>query len=123
MAEASRSGRCILLAALIGFVSALTVWVKRQALETDKWVATSSRLLEDDEIRGALSVYLVDQLYSNVDVAAELQQSLPPEVKPLAGPDRRRSARALGPRGGQPARASCASRRSGRRRTAGRTRS
>ncbi len=77
---------CILLAALIGFVSALTVWVKRQALETDKWVATSSRLLEDDEIRGALSVYLVDQLYSNVDVAAELQQSLPPQVKPLAGP-------------------------------------
>jgi len=77
---------CILLAALIGFVSALTVWVKRQALETDKWVATSSRLLEDDEIRGALSVYLVDQLYSNVDVAAELQQSLPPQVKPLAAP-------------------------------------
>ena len=77
---------CILLAALIGFVSALTVWVKRQALETDKWVATSSRLLEDPEIRQALSVYMVDQLYANVDVAAELQQKLPPDVKPLAGP-------------------------------------
>ena len=77
---------CILLAALIGFVSALTVWVKRQALETDKWVATSSRLLEDPEIRQALSIYMVDQLYANVDVAAELQQKLPPDVKPLAGP-------------------------------------
>jgi hypothetical protein len=76
----------IVLAALIGFVSALTVWVKRQALETDKWVATSSRLLEDPEIRQALSVYMVDQLYENVDVAAELQQKLPPDVKPLAGP-------------------------------------
>jgi hypothetical protein len=76
----------IVLAALIGFVSALTIWVKRQALETDKWVATSSRLLEDDEIREALSIYLVDQLYANVDVAAELQQKLPPNVKPLAGP-------------------------------------
>jgi hypothetical protein len=67
-------------------VSALTVWVNRQALETDSWVETSTRLLEDDEIRGALSVYLVDQLYANVDVAAELQAALPPEVKPLAAP-------------------------------------
>jgi hypothetical protein len=76
----------IVLAGLIGLVSALTVWAKRQALDTDKWVATSSRLLEDDEIRGALSLYLVDQLYANVDVAAELQARLPPEVKPLAAP-------------------------------------
>ena len=76
----------IVLAGLIGLVSALTVWAKRQALETDKWVATSSQLLEDDEIRGALSLYLVDQLYENVDVAAELQARLPPEVKPLAAP-------------------------------------
>ena len=76
----------IVLAGVIGLVSALTVWAKRQALETDKWVATSSRLLEDDEIRGAVSLYLVDQLYTNVDVAAELQTRLPPEVKPLAGP-------------------------------------
>jgi hypothetical protein len=76
----------ILLAALIGLVGALTVWVQRQALETDAWVATSSRLLEDDEIRGALSIYLVDQLYANVDVPAELQARLPPATKPLAGP-------------------------------------
>ncbi len=76
----------IILAGLIGLVSALTVWAKRQALDTDKWVATSSQLLENDEIRGALSLYLVDQLYTNVDVAAELQARLPPEVKPLAAP-------------------------------------
>jgi len=76
----------IVLAGLIGLVSALTVWAKRQALETDRWVATSSRLLEDDEIRSALSLYLVDQLYANADVAAELQTRLPPEIKPLAGP-------------------------------------
>jgi hypothetical protein len=76
----------IVLAGLIGLVSALTVWAKRQALETDKWVATSTRLLEDDEIRGALSLYLVDQLYTNVDVAAELEARLRPELKPLAAP-------------------------------------
>ena len=113
---------CILLAALIGFVSALTVWVKRQALETDKWVATSSRLLEDDEIRGALSLYLVDQLYANVDVAAELQQSLPPRREAARRP--RSPAVCASSRSAR--RTTCcrvrASRRSGRRRTAGRTR-
>ena len=77
---------CIVLAGLIAVVSALTIWVKRQALETDRWVDTSTQLLEDDEIRGALSIYLVDQLYGNVDVAQELEQALPKEVKPLAGP-------------------------------------
>jgi hypothetical protein len=76
----------IVLGGLIGLVSALTVWANRQALETDRWVATSSRLLEDDEIRGALSLYLVDQLYTDVDVAAELRGALPDEVKPLAAP-------------------------------------
>ena len=92
----------IVLAGLIGLVSALTVWAKRQALETDKWVATSSRLLEDDEIRGALSLYLVDQLYANVDVAAELQASSSAGREAARGPDRRRPAGALGPRGRQP---------------------
>lgn len=77
---------CIVLAAIIGFVSALTIWVNRQALETDNWVDTSTQLLEDDEIRGALSIYLVDQLYANIDVASELETALPEDVKPLAGP-------------------------------------
>lgn len=77
---------CIGLAAIIAFVSAMTIWVNRQALETDTWVETSSALLEDDEIRHALAVYLVDQLYESVDVSAELQAALPEQVKPLAAP-------------------------------------
>ena len=39
-------------------VCSLTVWVQRQALDTDAWVDTSSELLEDDEVRTALSVYI-----------------------------------------------------------------
>jgi hypothetical protein len=76
----------IVLAALITFLSVITIWAKRQALETDNWVDTSSKLLEDDQIRSALSLYLVDQLYKNVDVRAELQAKLPKDVQPLAGP-------------------------------------
>ena len=74
----------VVLAAVIALVAALNVWVKRQALSTDNWTNASSRLLENDQIRSAISIYLVDQLYANVNVSQELQQELPPAVKPLA---------------------------------------
>jgi F0F1-type ATP synthase membrane subunit c/vacuolar-type H+-ATPase subunit K len=76
----------IVLAAIILLVAALNVWVKRQALDTGNWVDTSSQLLEDDDIRGAISLYLVDQLYSNVDVTARLEQRLPNQFDGLAAP-------------------------------------
>ena len=74
----------VVLAAVIALVAALNVWVKRQALSTDNWTNASSQLLENDQIRSALSVYLVNQLYENVNVSQQLEQRLPPPVKPLA---------------------------------------
>ena len=76
----------IVLAAVIALVASLNIWVKRQALSTDHWTEASSRLLENDDIRNAISVYLVNQLYENVDVSAELQKRLPAQTKPLAPP-------------------------------------
>jgi hypothetical protein len=76
----------VVLAAVIALVSALNIWVKRQALDTNNFTNSSVRLLEDPEVRSAVSVYLVDQLYQNVNVAAELQQQLPPQIKGLAAP-------------------------------------
>jgi hypothetical protein len=74
----------VVLAAVIALVAALNVWVKRQALSTDNWTNASSQLLENDQIRSALSIYLVNQLYENVNVSQQLEQRLPPPVKPLA---------------------------------------
>ena len=71
---------------MIALVASLNVWVKRQALNTDNWTDASARMLENDEIRGSLSVYLVNQLYENVDVGAALEQRLPPATKPLGQP-------------------------------------
>jgi hypothetical protein len=76
----------VVLAALITLVSALNVWVKRQALSTENWTNASGRLLENSEIRSAVSTYLVDQLYQNVDVGKTLQTRLPPATKPLGPP-------------------------------------
>jgi NADH:ubiquinone oxidoreductase subunit 6 (subunit J) len=76
----------IVLGALIALVGSLTVWVKRQALDTNAWTDASAQLIQDNDIRQALSVYIVDQLYQNVDVAAALQERLPKNVQGLAAP-------------------------------------
>jgi hypothetical protein len=76
----------IVLASLIGILAVFAVWANRQLLETDTWTDTSGKLLEDEDIRTAVGGFLVDQLYANVDVQAELQQRLPPQAAGLAGP-------------------------------------
>jgi hypothetical protein len=76
----------IVAASVIAVASVLTLWVHRQMLDEDSWKEASAELIEDPAVRSALSVYLVDQLYDNVDVAADLEQRLPEELKPLAGP-------------------------------------
>ena len=76
----------IVIATLVALGASLDVWVKRQALDTDNWTAVSSNMLENDQIREALSIYLVDQLYANVDVQARLEQRLPDRFDALAAP-------------------------------------
>ncbi|MGZ8666653.1 MAG: hypothetical protein ACXWZM_06035, partial [Solirubrobacterales bacterium] len=61
-------------------------WIQRQVLDTGEWVNTSNKLLDQSEIRDALSNYAVDQLYENVDVAKELKGVLPGDLKDLSGP-------------------------------------
>jgi hypothetical protein len=76
----------VVVAAVIGLVSALNVWVTRQALSTDNWTKSSAQLLQNPEIRNAVSVYMVDQVYENVDVSALLANRLPPRTQGLAAP-------------------------------------
>jgi len=76
----------ITVGSVLAFLAIFAVWANRQLLDTDNWTDTSTQLLENDEIRGQLSIYLIDQLYANVDVQAELADTLPPRLQPLAGP-------------------------------------
>jgi hypothetical protein len=76
----------LVAATVLTFVAIFSFWVNRQAMNTDNWVDTSSELLEDEEIQAQLSTFLVTQLYTNVDVEAELRKALPPEAQALAGP-------------------------------------
>ena len=49
---------------------------------------TTDEILEDEDVQEALSIYLVDQLYANVDVQAQIEQKLPSSAKALAAPRR-----------------------------------
>ncbi len=74
------------LGSVLAFLSVFAIWVERQALNTDDWVTTSGKLLDNSTIRSALADYLVDQLYENVDVQKELKDILPGETKEFSGP-------------------------------------
>jgi hypothetical protein len=74
------------LGTLIALIGIFSIWVNRQALNTDNWVNTSDQLLQNEEIQTQLSTYMTNQLFANVDVQAELQKALPPRLAPLAGP-------------------------------------
>jgi hypothetical protein len=74
------------LAVVTGLVAILSTWVKRQALDTGNWTNTSSQILESKNVQAALGAYLVDQLFTNVDVAGNLRGQLPAQFQGLAGP-------------------------------------
>ena len=76
----------VVVASVLAFVAVPAIWLNRQVLNTDNWTHTSSELLADPVIRAQVADYLVDQVYANVDVEAELRAALPPRLQPLAGP-------------------------------------
>lgn len=76
----------VVFGSLLTVVAIFSAWVQRQALDTGEWVSTSGKLLEQSEIRDALSIYAVDQLYANVNVEKEVKGVLPSELKALSGP-------------------------------------
>jgi hypothetical protein len=76
----------VVIATVIAVLSALTTWVRVQALDTDQWVSISNELLEEPDVTEALSIYITEQLFTQVDVAGELESLLPEDLSGLAGP-------------------------------------
>jgi Short C-terminal domain len=76
----------LVLATLLWTAAGFSVWAKRQALDTDNWVNTSSELLEDEEIRTALGVFIVNELFQSAEVQTRIEEALPTQLQPLAGP-------------------------------------
>jgi hypothetical protein len=67
----------LLLATLAGLIGSLALWVDRQALNTEQWTQTSSRLIANREIRDAIVSYAVNQLFARANVDGALRDVLP----------------------------------------------
>src|SRR5262245_57850395 len=67
-------------------ISALANYVKRGALDESRFRTTARQLVSDRTITDQLALSLVDQLYSNTDVAGTLKERLPPNLQQLAVP-------------------------------------
>lgn len=76
----------LIIGSLFWTMGFFAIWADRQILQTDYWTETSTQLLEDPVIRDQVATYMVDQLFQNVDVQAQLQAELPSSLKGLSGP-------------------------------------
>ena len=76
----------IVLASVLLVVSMTANWVQRAALDTGQVQDTTDQILADEDVQRALSIYLVDQLYANVDVRGEIENKLPSDLEALSAP-------------------------------------
>lgn len=75
----------VVVATVLTVLSAVTTWVRVQALDTDEWATASSGLLADPAVRAAMATYLVDELYLGLGLADQLEAALPDTLSGLAG--------------------------------------
>ncbi|MCX6370019.1 MAG: SHOCT domain-containing protein [Solirubrobacterales bacterium] len=74
----------VIFATIFTILAVFANWTRQQLLDTDQWTKASSELIANPAIRDQLAIYLVDQLYTNVDVPAEIKSVLPKDLQPLA---------------------------------------
>jgi hypothetical protein len=75
----------VVVASLVAFLGVFAVWAKRQLLETETWKDTSTKLLENKDVRDQVSGFMVDTLFTQGDVNARIEEALPPRAAPAAG--------------------------------------
>jgi hypothetical protein len=76
----------LVVGTLLWTVFGFGVWAERQALDTENWADTSEELLENEPVRTALGLFIVDQLFQSAEVEARIAEALPPRLDSLAGP-------------------------------------
>jgi hypothetical protein len=76
----------VVLGAIVAAVALAAGYVRYQLFDEDTFRGTAGDLIADDQIRGEIATALVEQLFSNVDVQAGIQERLPEKQAYLAGP-------------------------------------
>jgi hypothetical protein len=76
----------LIVGTLLWTTFGFALWAQRQALDTDNWVETSGNLLENEDVRNAVGLFIVDQLFQSAEVEEQIEEALPPQLDRLAGP-------------------------------------
>ncbi|HEY7344398.1 MAG TPA: hypothetical protein VH620_02475 [Gaiella sp.] len=76
----------VVIGVILVVVSLLSNWVKREALDRSTFRSTSQELIAHPAIQDQLAQTMVEQLYANVDVSAQLEEKLPSNLQALSGP-------------------------------------
>ncbi|MGH4030242.1 hypothetical protein ACQB60_15025 [Actinomycetota bacterium Odt1-20B] len=76
----------IALVAVLSVTSVVGVWGSRTTLSTDRWVATVGPLPGEPDVNAAVSTYLADEIYGQLNVEKRLSDALPPRASFLAAP-------------------------------------
>jgi Short C-terminal domain len=76
----------VVLAAILALPAVTAGYVRWQAFDTPTFQSTARDIISDPVVSNQIAATMVDQLYSNVDVAAALQQKLPADQQRLAAP-------------------------------------
>jgi hypothetical protein len=76
----------VVLASVVLLVSMIANWVQTELLGSDQWSNQTEKILENKDVQEQLGIFAVDQLYASVDIQAQIEQKLPPQVQPLAAP-------------------------------------
>lgn len=90
--QSSHTGRKVAVALLIllGCILAagtnVGVWVRSTLVDSDSWVAAVGPLTNDEVVVNALSVYVVDQVFEQIDAEQLAQEALPEQYSFLIDP-------------------------------------
>ena len=76
----------VVIASVLAFLALVSIWLNRQALNTENWTQTSSELLEQPVIKDRVAVRLTDELFASADVEQAVRDVLPPRAEALAAP-------------------------------------
>lgn len=76
----------VVLGVILATISLISGYLRWQVFDSDTFEDTAAQLLASEPIRAQVAGTLVDQLYANVDVQAELEAQLPADQKGLAAP-------------------------------------
>ncbi len=74
----------VALATLTTLAASLTIWTKRQLLDTNEWTKSSSQLLADRNVRDVVSQKIVDLINQRADLRKQLNRALPSRAKGIS---------------------------------------